>query len=103
MNRLLALALGLAALTALSPPAEARDGCGRGYYFDGYGCRPQGYSGRHYAAPPQVYGYERPRYYAQPRYYGPPRPSMGANGTISCNNPNYTWQNGACRPYTGPR
>ena len=27
--------------------------------------------------------------------------TMGDNGQISCNNPNYTWQDGACKPYRG--
>ena len=31
------------------------------------------------------------------------RPVRGNNGAISCSNPNYTWQDGACRPYRGPR
>ena len=54
-----------------------------------------------------IYPPER-HYYREQRYRGPPpspynapRPIMGANGQISCNNPHYTWQDGACKPYRG--
>ena len=38
--------------------------------------------------------------YRQP-YYNQ-GPSVGRNGQVSCGNPNYTFQDGACRPYRGP-
>jgi hypothetical protein len=86
--------------------AAAADGCGRGRYYNGYRCvtmpgayaEPRYYGG--YGGGPLTY---EPRYYRQPQYYGAPYPSVGRNGALSCNNPNYTWQDGACRPYRGPR
>ena len=75
--------------------AAAADGCGRGYHYNGYRCVP--YGGQYYAGP---------RYYGEPRYYRQPYynqgPSIGRNGQVSCGNPNYTFQDGACRPYRGP-
>jgi len=75
--------------------AEARDGCGRGYFFDGYRCVPQYRGGRYYHGP---YGGPYGRPYRNPNYGVP---TWDRSGTISCNVPGYTWQNGACRPYTG--
>jgi hypothetical protein len=105
MRSILAITLGLAGAVSLSAAADARDGCGRGYHFNGYACVPS------YGPPPQPYwsgqGWGGPppgRYYAPsvPNYYGNVvRPVVGANGAISCSNPRYTWQNGACQPYTG--
>ncbi len=104
------LIVGLAAL-AVSTAAEARDGCGRGFYFDGYRCRPE----RYYRPPP-------PRYYEEPppRYYGPPpgpgiqfnfggggddrryaRPVRGRDGRPVCAQRGYTIQDGLCKPYRG--
>jgi hypothetical protein len=103
----LSLVLAAAAATiapALAPsPADARDGCGRGWFYNGRACVQEEYDEPRYA--PRYYGgYDRPRYYGPPPSpYNPPRPVMGANGQISCNNPNYTWQDGACKPYRGPR
>jgi hypothetical protein len=93
MKRLLSVLLGLAAFAMAAPQANARDGCGRGWFYNGRAC---------------VQEEAGPRYYddyyrSAPRGYGPPRPTMGDNGQVSCNNPNYTWQDGACRPYRGPR
>ena len=83
------------AMVALASVAEARDGCGRGWFHNGVACVQA--EGRYYDDGPRYY---RP---APPTYYGNTvRPTMGANGQISCNNPNYTWQNGACKPYRGP-
>jgi hypothetical protein len=99
-----ALVLGLAALVAAPDLASARDGCGRGYYFNGRGCVPmqQGYYGGGYGG--GGYGYGR-RYVDPGSPYAPNfrgnvvRPTVGRDGAISCSNPRYTWQNGACRPY----
>ena len=95
MTKFLALLLAVAGLTAMAVPANARDGCGRGWYYNGYRCAPErgGYYGRRSYAPPPYY--ER-------RYYGRPFPQVGSNGSISCGNPNYTFQDGRCRPYRGP-
>lgn len=102
------LVAGIAAL-AMSTVAEARDGCGRGYYFDGYDCRPE----RYYRPPP-------PRYYDEPPpgYYGLgpglqfnfgggdddrryARPIRGPNGRPTCAQRGYTIQDGLCKPYRG--
>lgn len=104
------LIVGVAALAG-STVADARDGCGRGYYFDGYACRPE----RYYRPPP-------PRYYEEPppRYYGGPPPSSGfqfnfgggddrryappvrgRDGRPTCAQRGYTIQDGLCKPYRG--
>ena len=41
MSRLTALFVGVAALTVVSTLAEARDGCGSGWYYNGRRCVPQ--------------------------------------------------------------
>ena len=55
MSRMPALFVGIAALTVVSTVAEAADGCGRGWYYNGRRCVPQDEPG---------YGYGRD--------YGPP-------------------------------
>jgi hypothetical protein len=40
MNRITALFVGIAALTVISTVAEAEDGCGRGWYYNGRRCVP---------------------------------------------------------------
>ena len=42
MNRVIALVAGLAALTVISTAAEAAQGCGKGYHYNGQRCVPQG-------------------------------------------------------------
>jgi hypothetical protein len=97
LSLLLAAAATVAATVAVQSQAEARDGCGRGWYFNGYRCVPS--RGSYYG----------PRRYDPGSYYAPNfrgnvvRPVRGANGTMSCSNPNYTWQDGACKPYRGRR
>lgn len=102
------LLLAVAALAIASTAAEARDGCGRGFYFDGYRCVREAY----YPPPPPP-----------GRYYGPPRdegpvvrfdfggggrddrryapPVRGRDGRLSCAQRGYTVQDGLCKPYTG--
>jgi hypothetical protein len=41
MSRITALFVGIAAMTVVSTVAEARDGCGRGFYYNGRRCVPQ--------------------------------------------------------------
>jgi hypothetical protein len=54
------------------------------------------------AAPAYGDGYQPPA--SAPNFRGNVvRPVRGNNGAISCSNPNYTWQDGACKPYRGPR
>jgi hypothetical protein len=86
------VAAAATAAVAMISTAEARDGCGRGAYFNGHRCVSlQGHYGR----------YDPGSYYA-PNFGGNAvRPTRGRNGAISCSNPNYTWQDGACKPYRG--
>ena len=102
----LALLLVTAATVVTLSAAEARDGCGRGWFYNGRACVQMDDDEPQYAPRPRQYGdygYDGPRYYRpEPRYYGPPRPVVGRNGAISCMNPGYTWQDGACKPYRGP-
>jgi hypothetical protein len=103
MKRTLSLLLGCAALALAAPQADARDGCGRGWFYNGRACVQEEAGPRYYNDAP-MYAPERQFYRSgPPRGYGQPRPTMGDNGQISCNNPNYTWQDGACKPYRGPR
>lgn len=117
------LLLGAAALALLPVSADARDGCGRGWFYNGRACVQMDHDeGPRHAPPPSYrggygyghgYGYdERYRHrggYRDPGSHHAPnfggdtvRPVRGNNGAISCSNPNYTWQNGACKPYRGP-
>jgi hypothetical protein len=41
MGRITALFVGIVAMTVVSTVAEARDGCGRGFYYNGRRCVPQ--------------------------------------------------------------
>jgi hypothetical protein len=103
---LLVAAAATAAVTMIST-AEARDGCGRGLYFDGYRCVPSGaaYHRGGYRAYGSYgsYGYRNPEgSYLAPNFRGNTvRPTRGRDGAISCSNRNYTWQDGACKPYRG--
>ena len=70
------LAVGIAALGAISAAAEAADGCGRGWFYNGERCAQQeGHPGpRYYGPRERYYEPEAPRYYepeAEPRYYEP--------------------------------
>lgn len=108
------LLLAVAALAVVSTAAEARDGCGRGYFFNGYRCVPE----RSYGPPRDYYGPPPGRYYGPPRdrYYGPPRDEgtvfrfdFGGGGDHRRYAPpvrgrcqrGYTIQDGLCKPYTG--
>jgi hypothetical protein len=93
--------LALAALTAFAGVAEARDGCGRGWFYNGYRCVPM-------AGPPVVVAppvYAPPRYvaprgfaYAGPDRWGKPQYYPGPRG--SCPR-GFTVQSGLCKPYRG--
>jgi hypothetical protein len=98
---LLATAATLMTVGAVSTPADARDGCGRGMYWNGWRCAPQ-----HYRGGPEVNFYPG-GYYQQPRrYYGEPRGYYRGGGPSErrggggCPR-NYTVQDGECKPYTG--
>jgi hypothetical protein len=107
------LAIALLAATGglvMAGSASAADGCGRGWYWNGFECAPrQAYAPRYYGGPPyggQPYGgphyYQR---YAAPPYQGPGppehRPLRGRDGRPVCAHPRYTIQDGICKPYRG--
>jgi hypothetical protein len=56
MSRITALLVGVAALAVISTVAEAADGCGRGWYYNGRRCVPQDEPG--YYRPEYRGGYE---------------------------------------------
>lgn len=116
----LAALAGFGAALAVPAPAEARDGCGRGWYFDGYACRPQqsrepGYGGYGpgYGGPPRGYyepapprrrgGHDQPIYGTNSR--GQPeiwyRPVVNRRGELTCLQSGYTVQDGVCKRYRG--
>jgi hypothetical protein len=72
--------LGVAAFAAMTGEAAARDGCGNGFYYNGYRCAP-----------------------IAPRYYAPPPRAYEQRGYRTFNGcpPGYTVQGGACKPYRG--
>lgn len=97
--------LPLAALTAFAGVAEARDGCGRGFFFNGNRCVPMR------AGPPVVVVPPPPPVVVRPapvmrggwRPAGPDRWGQmtfwpGPRG--SCPH-RYTVQDGVCKPYRG--
>jgi hypothetical protein len=76
MNRITIFAVGIAALGAISTAAaEAADGCGRGWFYNGERCvQQEGPGPRYYRPRERHYEPEAPRYYepeAEPRYYEP--------------------------------
>jgi len=106
MKTLLAGMLGLAALAAMPAPSQAADGCGRGWYNNGYRCAPmRGPRHGFYDEGPRVYYGERPYYRERPRpRYGDPGHPYGYRhdyGDPRCGRPNYTIQDGVCKPYRG--
>jgi hypothetical protein len=111
------LFIGIAALVAISTVSEAADGCGRGMFYNGRRCVPQ--DGPGYGPPPSQRGYGPPPY---ERGYGPPvergpnfridlgggrgdegrySPPNPAFNTFNNCPPNFTVQDGLCKPYTG--
>jgi hypothetical protein len=109
MSRITALFVGVVALTSvISTVAEAADGCGRGWYYNGRRCVPQdepGYYAPRYRddyGPPAVYGPQLRLDLGrrdEPRY-SPPNPAFKTWNNCP---PLYTVQDGLCKPYTGPR
>jgi hypothetical protein len=109
MGRITAFLVGIAALTVISTVAEAADGCGRGWYYNGRRCVPMDEPG---------YGYrgEPPRYrgdYGPPvgpglrldldgrrdeARYSPPNPAFKTWNNCPSN---FTVQDGLCKPYRG--
>jgi hypothetical protein len=99
-----AVFVGIAALTIVSTVAEARDGCGSGWYYNGRRCVPQD--------EPGYYRPERRGYYedrgpgirldlggrGDEARYRPPNPSFKTWNNCPSN---YTVQDGLCKPYRG--
>lgn len=93
--------LALAALTAFAGVAEARDGCGRGFFFNGVQCVPMRAGPPVVVVPPPVVvrpapvrawrpaGVDR---WGQMTYWPGPRGNCP---------PRYTVQDGLCKPYRG--
>jgi hypothetical protein len=124
MSRITALFVGIAVLAVISTVAEAEDdGCGRGWYYDGRGCVPETEPGYYYPPPPPPPDYypppPPPAYYLPPPGYEPPvdrgpqlrfdlgddeaRYSPPNPNFKTWNNcpPNFTVQDGLCKPYSG--
>jgi hypothetical protein len=118
MRPVTGLLAAIAALTVISTVAEAADGCGRGMYYNGRRCVPQD--------GPPGYGPSRGDYGPPARQYGPPPGNYGPpagpqllldlggrrdEGRYSPPNPafktwnncppNFTVQDGLCKPYRG--
>jgi hypothetical protein len=112
MSRLSVFLVCAATVVAVSS-AEARDGCGQGWIFNGVSCAPRerGYAPQPnygYRAEPRYYQEQQPRYYDEgQRYYrgggggGGSGMYRGRDGQLHCNNPGFTVQDGQCKPYRG--
>jgi hypothetical protein len=131
MSRIAALFVGIAALGVISAVAKAEDdGCGRGWYYDGRGCVPLNQPGYYpppppppppppdyypppppaYYLPPPGYDYEAPvergpQLRFDPGFqdddearYFPPNPNFKTWNNCA---PNFTVQDGLCKPYRG--
>jgi hypothetical protein len=127
MKPVTGLFAALAALSVISTVVEAADGCGRGWYFNGRRCVPQegppGYGppppgppGRYYGPPAGYYEAPAPPgvYYGAPpppgpqlqlgvgnrdeARYSPPNPAFKTWNNCP---PNFTVQDGLCKPYRG--
>ena len=115
MRLMTSILLGVAAIAVTASASRAEDGCGRGWYWNGYACAP------FYRAPwrgddryerwrhwhhhdrddedDDGLRYHRDyRYYNDgPRYY-PPNPKWHTSNGCP---PHYTVQDGLCKPYRG--
>jgi hypothetical protein len=114
MRAILMTAVAAVALGSLSSAAEARDGCGRGWFYNGSACvqeEGQSYSRQPYYEPPPAY--PQSPYYAPEPGYGPPR-GRGYGGQTNrgqdcytvrgqriCCPKGWTVQDGTCKPYSG--
>ena len=125
MGRITGFSLGIVAFIIITTAAEAADGCGRGWFYNGQRCVPQEEPGPRYHGPrTRYYEPERPRYYEpEPRarnyepeqpvagpllrfdlggreesHYSPPNPAFKTWNNCP---PNFTVQDGLCKPYRG--
>ena len=105
MTRLALFFVCAAAATVTVSSAQARDNCGRGWFFNGAACVQE--EGPRYRPEPRYYQ-EQPQF-RQERYYDDgPRYRGGGNGMyrgpdgqMHCNNRSFTVQDGMCKPYRG--
>jgi hypothetical protein len=110
MSRVAVILVGFAALTAISTIAEAADGCGRGWFYNGRRCVPmdEPMYRRDYG-PPQYRGDYGPPVNRGPQLrlgpgggegtrYSPPNPAYKTWNNCP---PNFTVQDGLCKPYRG--
>ena len=116
MRLIASVLLGVAAIAATASASRAEDGCGGGWYWNGYSCAPFYYA----PWPRDEYRYyerrrwhhhdrddeddDGPRHYRYYRYYNdesryyPPNPKWHTpNGCA----PHFTVQDGLCKPYRG--
>ena len=106
MSRSTGLFFEIIALLAIATPAEAADGCGRGWYYNGRRCVPQDGPG---SGSPYHRGYGPP-VDRGPQFrldlgggrdearYSPPNPRFRTWNNCPTN---YTVQDGLCKPYRG--
>lgn len=110
MRLIAILILGLTVVAASAGTSKAEDGCGRGYYWNGYRCAPFRYEPRHRYEERRRHEWRRdwrrhydppppPRYYNhRSRYHRPDHRRWHTwNGCPS----HYTVQDGLCKPYRG--
>jgi hypothetical protein len=108
MSRLALFVVCAATAVVTVSSAEARDNCGRGWFFNGVACVQQEGPGYGYRPEPPRYSQE-PRYYQEQRYDDGPRYRgggggqmyRGRDGQMHCSNSAYTVQDGVCKPYRG--
>jgi hypothetical protein len=130
MGRITTLFGAVAALTLISTVAKSQDGCAPGWYYDGRQCVAETGPGYYDPPPPAYYPPPPPAYYPPPpppAYYPPPplpdsdyvpltdrgmqlrfdseearySPPNPAFKTWNNCPPNFTVQDGLCKPYTG--
>ncbi len=80
--RVLLLLVCAAAMAVMPQVANARDGCGAGYHYNGYRCQPtDGGYGRRYEEPyyGHYYGYSRPPTKWEQKGFCPPGQAKKGN------------------------
>ena len=97
-----ALLLAGAVMALTLSAAEARDGCGRGWFHNGRTCVQEDYDEpRYYQRPPRPY-YDAPGYYRGGGGGGPGGPDCYRyHGRQICCPRRWTVQDGVCKPYRG--
>ncbi len=105
MRKGLFVFFGSLAIASLAGVADARDGCGQGYYFDGYRCRPmyrefgpppyreRSYEDRGYGGPGSWRAIRGQNSYGDPEIWYAPRGGQCPRG--------FTIQDGVCKRYRG--